>query len=161
MFRGLWRGQENLLFLDKVHHPAPYPLPARASTCRFAPISNLLMWRLLVMQTKIMIAISNMFCPHHTPPPHHPRILCQYNIRDYCSKIKQMPRDNNLLGLISNYALDRLTIPQYGRCSTSVSLMWCVPCQNSSVLLWSLYPAGPRKLEIISQNIICFNYVSK
>ena len=41
-----------------------------------------------------------------------------------------MPRDNNLLGLISNYALDRLTIPQHGRCSTSVSLLWCVLCQT-------------------------------
>ena len=91
------------------------------------------------------------------PPPS----ILSLNNTGLLQQIKQMPRDNNLLGLISNYALDRLTIPQYGRCSTSVSLMWCVPCQNSSVLLWSLYPAGPRKLEIISQNIICFNYVSK
>ena len=40
------------------------------------------------------------------PPPRPPSSAHFDIIRDYGGQTKQMPRDNNLLGLISNYASD-------------------------------------------------------
>ena len=84
---GTVTGPENLLFLDKVHPPSPLP-----------PASPGLHLQICTHQQSLDVAavgdanedndsdIKYVLSHHPTPPPHHPRILCQYNIRDYCSK---------------------------------------------------------------------------